>query len=206
MEVWGERLRDSVFCLPEKPLASFPLHLLDQNHMSSLRSVTEKKKWRNQNWLRMTLTQFWKQSTIGILFSKDEAGLALGRVPSTGPSVALEVFHSVNNTASNSPLHKDFPTLKMVSWNSLVVPWLRVYLLMKGAQVLIPRQGRYHMPQGSCAHAPQLRKPTRPRPELRHKRSHCNGKSRKSLLKATRGSLHSRKDPAWQKNINFKNK
>ena len=178
--MWEERLRASVFCLPEKPLASFPLHLLDQNHMSSPRSVTEKKEWRNKNWLRTTLTQFWKQSTIRILFSEDEAGLALGWVTSIGPSVALEVFHSVNNTASNSLLHKDFPTFKMVSWNSLVVPWLRVYLLMKGAEVLIPRQGRYHMPQSSCAYAPQLLKPACPRAELCHKRSHCNGKSRSS--------------------------
>ena len=101
--------------------------------------------------------------------------MAVGWVPAAGPSVALEVFHWGNNTASNSLLHKDFPTFKMVSWISLVVPWLRVCLLMKGTQVLTPRQGRHHMLQSSGTHAPHLLKPARPRPELCSRRSRCNG-------------------------------
>lgn len=177
MEVWEERLSASALCLSEKLLANFSLHLLGQTHMSSPRSITEKKKWKNQNWLRTILTQFWKQSTIGILFSKEEARMALGWVPATGLSVALEVFHCINNTALNSLLHKDFPTFKMVCWISLVVPWLRVYLPMKGTQVLIPRQGRHHMLQSGSAHVPHLLKPARPRPGLCNKRSHSNGRS-----------------------------
>ena len=127
--------------------------------------------------------------------------MALGWVPATGPSVALEVFHCVNNTALNSLLHKDFPTFKMVCWIPLVVPWLRVCLPVKGTQVLIPRQGRHHMLQSSSAHALHLLKPACPRPGLCNEKPLQREVLEKSLLRATRGSLHSHKDPAWQKKL-----
>ena len=41
----------------------------------------------------------------------------------------------------------------------LVVQWMGLYLPMQGKQVKTPGPGRYHMPQGNWAWAPQLLKP-----------------------------------------------
>ena len=40
----------------------------------------------------------------------------------------------------------DFLCIKMLSWASLVVQWLRIRLAMQGGTYSIPHPGRFHMP------------------------------------------------------------
>ena len=62
-----------------------------------------------------------------------------------------------------------------ISGTSLVVQWLRILLPMQGTWVSMPGPGRFHMPLGNKAHAPQLQSLCSRAPGAK-KGKHCNDK------------------------------